>query len=143
MLFRSRAKELVKRGIPVFSTPSLQAFLVKDYHLEDFLLNPGLLDIFANLDDSDISVSVKQWSIHPDSILADLSQRLLNRKLFKILMQKEPFSPDFLSRKMELIRQHYVFNDERDLDYYFVKGKVINNAYNTLHDRIYILQKDG
>ena len=49
-----RAKELIRQGHHLFSTPALESFLQKEFSYHDFLKNPGLLDTFASLDDSDV-----------------------------------------------------------------------------------------
>ena len=72
-----RAKELIKYGEEVFSTPSLLFFLDKKYIKKDFENNPELLYQFAKLDDYDIITALKQWANHKDFVLASLSKMII------------------------------------------------------------------
>ncbi|MCC7233537.1 MAG: HD domain-containing protein [Bacteroidia bacterium] len=137
-----RAKELVKSGVKLFATPALMVFLMKEYSLNDFKSDPGLLDTFAQLDDSDVSASVKVWTGSDDYVLSDLCRRLIERRLFKVMLQKEPFPEAAISTA----RDHTLKTSkvsERDLSYYFVRGKIVNNAYQRDKDKINIRMKDG
>jgi HD superfamily phosphohydrolase len=72
------------------------------------------------LDDSDVLYHIKQWQRADDAILADLSSRFLNRRLFKAFdldmpeEEKEQFLTD--SRKA-------VEDAGFDSDYYFIEDK--------------------
>ena len=137
-----RAKELIRLGNSLFCTPALNVFLSCDYSLSDFKSDQSLLDSFAMLDDSDISASVKVWSSHEDPILKDLCLRLINRRLFKIIIQDKAFDPEFLKKsKASVITKMNLKNE--DVDYYFLEGVLMNNAYNSDNDKINILYKDG
>jgi uncharacterized protein len=137
-----RAKEIAKSGAELFSTPALEPFLLNSYTLSDLKRDPVLLDTFSELDDSDITTSFKIWSKHPDPILQDLCSRLVHRRLFKISLQKEPFDESVVGELESAIGIKFSLKPE-ELDYYLVKGKLINNAYNTSCDKINILMKDG
>ena len=137
-----RAKELIQLGVNLFSTPALQNFLSHDYSLSDFISNKELLNDFAALDDSDISASVKVWSNHSDKILGDLCRRLINRKLFKIILQDKPFDDKFKSDIREKIKTRMEV-DQAGSEYYLLEGKLVNNAYNSESDKINILYRNG
>ena len=137
-----RAKELIQLGVNLFSTPALQNFLSHDYSLSDFISNKELLNDFAALDDSDISASVKVWSNHSDKILGDLCRRLINRKLFKIILQDKPFDDKFKSDIREKIKTRMEV-DQAGSEYYLLEGKLVNNAYNSDNDKINILYRNG
>ena len=53
---------------------------------------PMVLERFCELDDSDMFVAMKSWRHHDDRVLALLSQRLLDRGLFRIELRPEPFT---------------------------------------------------
>ena len=137
-----RARELFRKGHPLFSTPALQRFLQKEYTYPDFQGDPGLLDTFAALDDSDVVAGIKVWQNESDTVLCDLCRRLMNRNLFRIVIQPEPFSGKIISQYNEAIRKQLGI-DEPDLDYYLVIGRMANNAYIGSSDKINILYKDG
>jgi HD superfamily phosphohydrolase len=132
-----RAKFLGENGIPLFATPSLEAFLRNNPTRGDFTADSRWLETFARLDDSDVITSVKVWVGHPDPILSDLCSRLVGRSLFRVEMQTKPFDPGYVDRvkrkTMELMHL-----EPADTGYYFTCEKVENKAYNPLHDRIMI-----
>jgi HD superfamily phosphohydrolase len=137
-----RAKELFQTGHELFSTPALKKFLSNEYFIEDFKQDKNLLNDFAALDDSDVSASVKVWGSHSDKILSELCRRLFNRRLYKIIIQKEKFSNEFVTDlKQKIIEQNGI--EESEIDYYLLKGTLVNNAYNSENDKINILFKDG
>jgi HD superfamily phosphohydrolase len=120
-----RAKHLEQQGIAVESAPVLSFFLKNDIQEQDLLSlikfnnrTMTVLDIFALLDDNDIFSSLKQWSFHSDSVLSDLSSRLLNRRLFKIKLKKEPFD----TYEVETLKATLPY-DDNELNYYFIQGK--------------------
>lgn len=137
-----RAKQLSKNGVELFASPALQFFLKKDVSKNDFENDPSTLDHFSELDDYDILGALKVWQSHPDGILSSLSKGLVNRKLFKIEISKEPFSKDRVQMEKERIRiQNHISAEEVD---FFVYSDVLsNNAYNQNRQKINILLKNG
>jgi len=137
-----RAKELYRQGQKLFCTPALQTFLETEYTYNDFLKTPDLLDTFASLDDTDIVAGIKVWQNEKDKVLSDLCSRMINRNLFRIVIQSEPFQEDTISKYKQAIVSQLAMN-EPELGYYLVKGHMVNNAYNSSSDKINILFKDG
>ena len=137
-----KAKEIARKDSALFATPPLKVFLLEDYSKADFISKAELLEQFAGLDDSDIAVAIKIWAGHSDSVLSDLCNRLINRKLFKIHLRKTPFSEIEMSAIKDEI-QHNFKLDSKDLSYYFLQGALVNNAYSTQSDSIGILLKSG
>lgn len=137
-----RAKELLRNKIDIFTTPALKILLSHEYTHNDFLNNKELLDVFAALDDSDISASIKVWGSHSDKILSDLCKRLINRKLFKIILQDKPFKKEFIEEMHDKVRL-FTGVSEADSGYYFYQGVLVNNAYNSDSDKINILYRNG
>ena len=137
-----RAKELSHSGKQLFATPALSYFLNNEVTRSDFERDEKILELFTQLDDSDIGTSIKVWSRTDDKILSELCSRMINRKLFKILLQKEPFEPAFIEKTKAGIKAKFNLSDD-ELKYYFLEGKLINNAYQSEIDKINILYKDG
>lgn len=137
-----RAKELIRNGEELFATPALKVFLSNEFTRNDFKTNKNLLEQFAAIDDSDISASVKVWSTHSDKILSDLCGRLINRRLFKIILQDKPFSEIVISEISEKVKKLARLNDS-EVGYYFYQGMLVNNAYNSESDKINILFRNG
>jgi HD superfamily phosphohydrolase len=137
-----RAKELVRSGIEIFCPPSLYTFLKHDHEKSNFITNEKLLNDFAAIDDSDLTSSIKVWMSHQDKILSDLCTRLINRKLFKIRVENKQFDSGYLKAQRDNIKSKFNIS-EQEIDYYFLSGKLVNNAYNLQDDKINILYPDG
>lgn len=137
-----RARELFRQGHPLFATPALQQFLKKEFTHRDFKQDPALLDTFAALDDSDVVAGIKVWQNETDPVLSDLCRRMMNRNLFRILIQPEPFSGELINRYREAISSQLGLK-KGDVDYYLISGKMVNNAYHSTSEKINILFKDG
>ena len=137
-----RAKELSEKGHPLFATPALEVFLKQRFTQADFISKEHLLDSFAELDDSDLSASIKVWKQDKDPVLSTLCKHLVERHLFKIEIQKQ----EFLQEKIEGIyaevsKQLSVSPEE--VNCFVYSGIIANNAYNPKEDKINILNKDG
>jgi HD superfamily phosphohydrolase len=137
-----RAKYLGEKGEPLFATPAFEVFLRTNPSKADFEADRAWLHLFAQLDDSDIFASVKVWASHPDKILSDLCENLVNRRLFRVEMQTMPFDPDYVMMiKQKTIEKYRLAPDETG--YYFTCDKVENKAYNPRHERIMIKGKSN
>ena len=134
-----RAKDLLKKGIPTVAATDALNF---------FLNNPGQrsiekhLDLFCNMDDYDVMCTIKNWSTHPDKILSTLSRCLVDRKLFKIKLQAEPFDEKTVKEKKCKVIEQVKINEEES-DYFVFTGEAINTTYDPTDERINILFKDG
>jgi HD superfamily phosphohydrolase len=137
-----RAKQLTKKGENLFASPALGYFLQNDVTRSNFEKDSLVLDRFAELDDYDILGALKVWGSHTDKILSSLSERLVNRKLFKIEISKEPFSPDRIQLEKEMVRRQFDFKEE-EVDFFVYADILSNNAYNQNRQNINMLMKNG
>ena len=137
-----RARKLAGEGEDLFGTPAFKKFLSNNFSKSDFLKDEKLLDQFAMLDDSDITSSVKVWCNHSDKVLSELCRSIVNRNLFKINIQSEPFSDEEVNAIKTKVKQSKGLNDE-ECGYFIIRDKLVNNAYNSKSDKINILFKDG
>ncbi len=138
----TRAKELAEKKEELFCTPALRIFLYHKYSKKDFIEKPDLLEWFAQLDDNDITTSVKVWVNHKDVVLSMLCKQLLNRKLFKVQLQNQPFKPETIKPIREKIKKQYHLTN-KEVNYFVFSGDVTNDAYRADKIRINILSKDG
>ena len=78
------------------------------------------------LDDADVMFHIKQWQKSDDAILSDLSNRFLNRKLFKIfdLDMPENERQNFLDEARKLVE-----NAGFDANYYFIEDRAGDVPY--------------
>jgi len=76
-----RAKFLYKEQKDFFrlTSPNLLPFFEKNFNLQDYL----------SLDDGVMNTYFQSWMISPDTILSDLAQRYVNRKVFKSMIFSE------------------------------------------------------
>lgn len=133
-----RAKELTRNGTRLFATPAFQRFLENDISRKDFINNPLMLDAFSQLDDYDILTSIKVWATDQDKLLSVLCDGLINRRLYKCLLQNEPVPESLISKLKE--KAKHLFNlSEADTGYFVFTGMIANNAYNANEEKINIL----
>ena len=137
-----RAKWLARKGVDVFSSPALSFFLNKDLSKLEFENDKSVLENFASLDDYDILQSLKVWSNHTDATLKFLSSSIVNRKLFKIEIAKEPFSHKSITSVKNKLLSTGAFS-EMDLSFLVFSDKLVNKAYNQKFQNINLLMKTG
>ncbi|MEY4541039.1 MAG: hypothetical protein RLZZ306_2796, partial [Bacteroidota bacterium] len=136
-----RARELVKSGVEVFATEGFGLFLKNDVTLEEFVSDKRYLQAFTEMDDNDIWACVKIWSKHTDLILSGICEKLLNRKLYKIMISDEPFENSFLEKIKNDFLNHDEINED-NLSYFVVDGTISNEAYLSEKQAINILTKN-
>lgn len=135
-----RAKELARQGADVPASEPLRYFLEQKRTLNDFACQE-VLQAFVSLDDHDIWAAIKMWTRHPDFVLAELSRRLLERRLFKVMLSSSPLSMEWLTAKQEEVRRQ--LPHAYALPYFFVQGSTENIAYHSKGSSIQIWTKQG
>ena len=138
----NRAKYLIRNGDNIFATFGLKYFL-RDFIPAQLQHNPHeTLAHYASLDDDDISIAIKMWTKHSDPVLSRLAANLVNRRLFRIEMQNEPFAADHIESLRCNISKLYGIND-LDAEYFVTSGKLFNHAYNKedTNESILVMQK--
>ena len=137
-----RAQELARSGVSLHCSPALHYFLYNQVKLEHLSSASEALENYAALDDFDIAASLKVWQSHDDRVLAKIATMLVNRSLFKIEIQREPFDVSRVNQEIERVAATYNFSKE-EAGYFVIQSSVDNRAYNTQYDVIRILMKDG
>jgi hypothetical protein len=100
------------------------------------------LNLFCQLDDTDVISAIKAWSLHKDKILSLLCLSVLNRKLFKLKLQAEPIAAGIYAQKKAEISQLMKISEE-DASFLVFTGEAENSLYNPYNERINILFRDG
>ena len=137
-----RAKELAANGVELFCSPVLREFLYGRIKGDDLVNDPKLLDLFMQLDDHDIMGAVKVWAGHSDRVLSILSKHLVERRIFKLVLQDDPIDPvDIRAIEERLIKEWGL--SEEEVKYFVLSDHIVNNAYDPKDDQINILMKDG
>jgi len=138
-----RAKFLAEKGNDLFATPALKEFLYHRHNKSDFENQPHLLDAFSLLDDFDIYASVKVWCHDKDTILSILCSKMINRQLFHVELQNQPFEEKYIEAIKQGLAKLYNKLNDKEFAYFVFTDKVENNAYNSQNHKINILFKDG
>lgn len=144
----ARARELALKGVDLFATPVLKAFLAHEITLEDFVQNNQIegrkvLELFVNLDDNDIIASIKEWQNHPDTVLSYLARCIINRRLYKIKVSKKPIPEQKIALLSEKICSHFQVCDD-EMSYFLISDIISNSAYNKVSsDKINVLFKNN
>ena len=135
-----RAKSVAKSDKNIGSTPVFSKFLNKEYSLNDFLTT-SLMDDFVQLDDYDVWASIKNWTHHPDPVLAFLSRSFLNRNLYKIELTNSPLTNEAKELKESIMVKNKI--GAEDVDYLVQTGAISNAGYMASSQKIRILKKNG
>lgn len=114
-----RAMKLFRAGGPVW--------FAKGTPMEKILGGQRLdLGEHLSLDDTDVAFSIKRWQVSDDAVLADLSTRFLDRRLFKAfdLDMPEDGRQEFVTEARKIVERAGF-----DPDYYFVEDQGGNASY--------------
>ena len=134
-----RAKELSDNGTELFASKALSYFLKTKITGNNF--TNETLEIFSSLDDFDILSAIKEWTYHSDKVLSLLSKMIVDRKLLKVEIQQQPFSEDYIAKKITKLKTKINLSDT-EARYFVFQKQIQNQAYNPLMP-IKILNKKG
>lgn len=137
-----RASHLVRAGAYVPASRPLLYFLKHRPGYQELSNDNEALGHFARLDDYDIWTSVKLWSDSEDWVLRELSNRILNRHLYKVEISNEPF-PQERVNELEIILRKQLNLHQDSLPHFLIQGEANNAAYLANTQNILILRKDG
>ncbi len=142
-----RAKFLIEAGEPLdIPSVSLTYFLKKKPSSRK-TISKSVMKNYMALDDHDIIICIKNWAFSKDPILNDLTNRFLNRNLFKT---------HFTSRNErhllmeELIRNTKIYlnnkgfpSDDHSASFYYESSESFSEAYKYENESIWILNDDN
>ncbi len=134
-----RAKELVARGEKLNASEALHFFLNTPVTKKSF--GTDVLKRFSNLDDIDVLAAMKSWKNHPDFVLQNLCNMLLDRDLLKVKLKNKPIGKKKLAAKKENLMQKYGIS-AHEAEYFVFHGKVSNLAYDNHQAPIKIMYKN-
>jgi HD superfamily phosphohydrolase len=132
-----RARYLMQQGVDLFASPSLAYFLKSDVHFDD-----QALQVYAELDDSDIWSAMKAWKHADDRILSTLATDMTDRHLFKVEVTEERPSQEYIDGIAHRIAQQMDI-PLVDTKYLMTLTEIGKDMYNPEDDSIGILYKDG
>ena len=132
-----RAKELTREGVDLFATTAFKYFLEGK---ESGKLSKHGLELFAQLDDSDVLSAIKEWQFHEDVILSKLAQAIVERKLPKSEVSIKKIDDFKIEKEKERIKSVLGIEDAS----YFVQQSVIKiTPYQVDKHPILIAFKNG
>ena len=109
-------------------------------------ISSSIIDAYAQLDDYDVYQSIKAWQSSKDPILSDLSNRFLNRNLFRASFYERKPGKSTHNKIQELTRTYLDKNglpsDEESLKYYIRTEYSTSEAYKYKNDSIRILDNE-
>ena len=137
-----RAKQLTRQGRDIFAAPALAYFLKNDVDRTWFESHEEALQMYCELDDSDIWSAMKVWKHSDDIVLSTLAADMLDRHLFKVEVSEDKPSSDYIEEIIQSIgvKLHIEKEDAKQLVTLTEIGK---DMYNPEDDSIGILYKDG
>lgn len=135
-----RAKELISKGEKVTAVSAALDFFLQQ--TDGRVSIAGHLATFCQLDDHDVMATIKNWCFHPDKILSTLCRSLIDRRLFKVKLQADPFDPQLETSKKKEAMTRFGISDT-EAGYFVFTGEAINTTYNPQDEKITILFKDG
>ncbi len=115
-----------------------------DFFLGEFngVMDTKAIEKFCSIDDHDVMHAIKRWSHHPDNVLSLLCRRFLDRRLYKVRLQSEPFAASYLKEKETQVMDRFGVT-VAEMPYLCFTGEATNTLYQTRDERINILFKDG
>ena len=137
-----RAKLLAHQGQMPFASPALAYFLHNDVDAQWFGEHEEALQMYEELDDSDIWSAMKAWRHSPDKILATLATDMLDRRIFRVEVSETPFSEEYVQElRCQIARSMDIPLD--DTRFLMTQVTLRKDMYSPLEDSIDILYKDG
>jgi len=137
-----RAKKLTEMGEALPASPAFALFLQNSISFEELRDNRDYLEAFAALDDYDIWGCVKVWRYHGDIVLSQLSQMMLERRLFKVVLENDKIPKKRLKAVREQIVKHFGIS-QADAKFFCSAGSLTNSGYIPNDQNIIIKKNDG
>lgn len=111
--------------------------------LRDGTINESnYLEHFFTLDDIDIYSSLKINVICKDPVINILSNGILDRKLFKVIIEKSPINSDLIDSIRQNVASKYNLDTEI-AESLLIQGQESSKAYDNIHEEIKILSKNN
>ena len=135
-----RAKELSLQGKKMPASKAFTYFLTNQITEDNF--SEETLKTFAKLDDFDVLSSIKDWISCDDTIIAKLSEGLINRKLPKVVIQNTKITQNEIEAIKKDVNTSLKLSS-KELEYFVYYGEISNQAYDATKNNIRILYKNG
>jgi HD superfamily phosphohydrolase len=137
-----RASLLAQSGEVLFAGTELALLLRRRPNHEEFTSEPELLELFTQLDDSDILSAIKQWQRHSDPVLSALSRRIIERKLFRIKFLEHPMSVGDRAQLESAVAVNMGLT-VGEARHFVLEGIATNKTYASDNQEIKLLKRNG
>lgn len=137
-----RAKSRISCGEKICGTGALLKLLSlgSEEIIEEKNID-NIIKSFASIDDSDIWVSLKEWALSEDRVMSSLSLKILDRTLFRVELQNEMFTQEYIKSKEKEVLS--IIKDPSLLPYFCYQKELTPKTYNPRENAISVLRKDG
>ena len=138
----NRAKYLYENSKKIHLSPDLKRFFKNSFSFDDFIKDDSILENFSRLDDYEIYACLKYWIKNEDFVLSNLSQKILDRDILKIRIQKTKYNKKIISEyRSNMMKKENI--NLKESKYFIFSDKVSNSLYSIHESNIKILFKDG
>lgn len=138
----TRARELIEAGRELWTTPPLLHFLSRRVSENEMRDDGRSLELFCQVDDDDVTTSLKAWATSDDKVLRLLSRGLVCRDLLHIEMSREPIPAEQIEEERQCAAKALGVSME-ETNYIVRTGQVSSKTYTLGVDRINIIYRDG
>lgn len=129
-------------ALPHIPSPSLHYFLTERPSARKQITS-DMLGHYMRLDDHDVYISIKSWAGENDAVLADLSSRFLNRKLFKTTFtakkEQKKLLDEYRDRTSRQLKKTGLPHDDESVSFYLDADESFSEAYKYETESIWIL----
>lgn len=141
-----RAQFLIKNGEEVSISSEPLAYFISRKPSSQRKISDKMMQQYLLLDDNDIFITIKGWRSHPDKILADLSDRFLNRRLFRTSFsgrkERDHNRKEIHQRTKIYLEKNGFPHDDESVRFYYEANESYSEAYKYENESIWILE-DG
>lgn len=106
-----------------------------------------MMQNYLSLDDHDLFISIKEWEKSPDPVLADLSHRFLNRKLFRTVFtegqERDNLRESIHQKTRSYLKKRGLPYDDETILYYYDLDESFSEAYKYENESIWILNENN
>jgi HD superfamily phosphohydrolase len=141
-----RVQFLIENGeeVPIASEPL--AYFISSNPSSKKKISDQMMKQYLSLDDNDIFITIKGWRRHSDKILADLSDRFMNRRLFRTSFssrkEREHNRKEVHQKTMKYLKKNGFPYDDESVQFYYEANESYSEAYKYENESIWILE-DG
>lgn len=138
-----RAKEVAEKDPSLFATDSLGFFLRNNIGPQSLKTQETeILNHFISLDDDDIMVSAKKWTVHPDPLLSYLADNLIRRNLPRVKISDVLFDVSRINQMKNAASEKFRLTGN-ETRYLVFTGLISNKTYSGKADTIRIFYNTG